>query len=49
MPLAEGPPIDNDGSSSFLQDLHMEIHKDKRFTSDVDLYFNTLVVDWHGS
>jgi hypothetical protein len=24
----------------------MEIHKDKAFTSDVDLYFSTLVIDW---
>ena len=25
----------------------MEIHKDKAYTSDVDLYFSAPVVDWH--
>jgi hypothetical protein len=34
-------------SASFLQDMLMEIHKDKAYTSDVDLYFSAPVVDWH--
>jgi hypothetical protein len=37
---------DSNSSASFLQDMLMEIHKDKAYTSDVDLYFSTPVVDW---
>jgi hypothetical protein len=49
----QGLPIDStngndDTSSYFFQDLVIEIHGDKAFTSDVDLYFNTPVVDWRG-
>jgi hypothetical protein len=51
LPPTNDHPIDSvaDGSNSsasFLQDMLMEIHKDKTFTSDVDLYFRTPVVDW---
>jgi hypothetical protein len=34
-------------SASFLQDMLIEIHKDKAYTSNVDLYFSAPVVDWH--
>jgi hypothetical protein len=51
LPPANDRPIDSvasgsNSSASFLQDMFMEIHKDKAFTSDVDLYFSTLVIDW---
>jgi hypothetical protein len=31
--------------ASFLQDMLIEIYKDKAYTSNVDLYFSILVVD----
>jgi len=52
--LVQDPPNDNTNSTnnaalSFFDSLLIEINTDKTSTSNVDLYFNTPIINWrHG-